>query len=375
MSREKKGPYTSRESLPEFTGLAGLKRRGTPVTFDVELTARCNLNCRHCYINLPAGDRRAAKKELTAAELERIADEAVALGSVWCLLTGGEPLLRRDFFDVYLMLKKKGLLLSVFTNAAMLNEEHAAFFRQYPPRDIEVTVYGVTKETYEAVTRVPGSFAGFMKGLDLLLESGLNVRLKAVAMKSNHKELGAIADFCRSRTRDFFRFDPFLNLRLDGDAGRNAEIKAERLSPEEIVAVEEGDAERFAALKEHCGEFIFPGRTEPDCRHLFLCGAGSRSFVVGWDGLYRICLPLVHHEMVYDLRAGTLGEAWKAFTPRALTREARTRRFFEECAGCPITNLCMWCPAQAYLETGDLEGPVDYFCRVARAREASLKKP
>jgi len=83
----------------------------------------------------------------------RIGREAVELGAFWCLITGGEPLLRKDFADIYLCLKNKGLLVSVFTNATLLNRDHIELFKKYPPRDIEVSVYGVTPETYESVTR------------------------------------------------------------------------------------------------------------------------------------------------------------------------------------------------------------------------------
>ena len=126
-----------------------VKDKRLPLSFDLEVTARCNNDCRHCYINLPAGDRAARAKELSLAEISRIADEAVSLGVVWCLITGGEPLLRDDFCDLYLALKRKGLLLSVFTNATLINEEHIRLFKRYPPRDIEVSVYGVAQETYE----------------------------------------------------------------------------------------------------------------------------------------------------------------------------------------------------------------------------------
>ena len=114
----------------------------------------------------------ARQRELTVAEIADIASQAVCLGAVWCLLTGGEPLLRSDFAEIYMILKRKGLLVSVFTNATLISEEHVALFRKYPPRDIEVTVYGVTGETYEVVTRRPGSFGRFLKGLDLLLGAG-----------------------------------------------------------------------------------------------------------------------------------------------------------------------------------------------------------
>ena len=92
-----------------------------------------------------------------------------------------------------------------------------------------MTVYGVTQETYERVTRRPGSYAAFRRGLDLLFEGGIDVTLKTMALQSNVNELPAIADFCRQHTYTNFRFDPFLHLRYDGDPQRNAEIRSERL--------------------------------------------------------------------------------------------------------------------------------------------------
>ena len=167
--------------------------------------------------------------------------EAADLGAVWCLLTGGEPLLREDFADVFLGLKRLGLLVSVFTNACLVTPEHVELFRQYPPRDVEVSVYGATAATYEAVTRRPGSYDAFVRGLELLLAGGVHVRLKAMALRSNGHELDEIARFCRAHTRDYYRFDPLLHLRFDGDPARNDEIRGERLTPAEIVAFERAD--------------------------------------------------------------------------------------------------------------------------------------
>ncbi len=141
------------------------KQRHPLYSFDLELTARCNLNCTHCYINLPANDEKARASELSLEEIENIADRAVKMGAMWVLLTGGEPLLRLDFQEIYLMLKRKGLLVSVFTNATLLREEHISLFKRYPPRDIEVTIYGSNPEIYEAITRKPGSFKAFQRGL------------------------------------------------------------------------------------------------------------------------------------------------------------------------------------------------------------------
>ena len=349
-----------------------LLSKRTPLSFDLEITARCNLDCRHCYINLPAGDSLAREQELTLEEINRIADQAVEMGAMWCLITGGEPLLRPDFSDIYLALKRKGLLVTLFTNATLVRPEHARLFRRYPPRDLEVTVYGATRETYEKVTRRAGSFAAFQHGLGLLLETGIPVRLKAMALRSNVHEMAEIARFCRAHTKDYFRFDPWLHLRYDGDPRRNAEIKAERLSPDEIVQLEQNDPERFQALHKGCDAFIMPDRLHADCGHLFYCATGNTSFCVSSDGKFRLCSSLWAPGTVYDLRAGRLREAWEELVPRVRQLSSERQEFRERCRRCPIVNLCLWCPAHAYLETGELDAWVAYFCQVAHARARLL---
>jgi radical SAM protein with 4Fe4S-binding SPASM domain len=361
-------------TLPGFPLWDRLEEKRIPFSFDLEITARCNLDCRHCYINLPAGDNAAQKKELTINQISRIADQAGALGSLWCLLSGGEPLLREDFAEIYLMLKKKGLLVSVFTNACLLTAEHIELFKKYPPRDIEVTVYGVTEETYERVTRRPGSYAAFSRGLNLLLKNKVKVRLKAMALRSNVGELAAIAAFCRQQTKDYFRFDPMLHLRFDGDAERNREIIAERLPPEEIVAIEQADEGRSEALKKNCEQLIFSEGDHRSCHHLFHCGAGNSSFTVSYDGFFRLCSSLWHPDCVYDLKKGTLAEAWNKFVPRVRALTSADHEFLEKCFSCSIINLCLWCPAHAHLESGRLDAWSEYFCLVAHARALAIGK-
>jgi len=362
----------SMQPLPQFSLWEKAKRKRALLSFDLEVTARCNNDCRHCYINVPAGDRAAREKELSLEEIMDVADEAVSMGAVWCLITGGEPLLRDDFFDIYLYLKRKGLLVSVFTNAVLVTGEHVELFRKYPPRDIEVSVYGVTRETYERVTRKPGSFDAFIRGLDLLIESGVKVRLKAMALRSNIHEMPEISRFCRERTKDYFRFDPLLHLRYDRDSIRNEEIKSERLSPDEIVALERSDPWRFESLVKGCDRLIIPRSLQSTCDHLFHCGTGNGSFTLGWDGQYRLCSSLCHPDCIYDLRRGNLSEAWHSFVHHVRDMRSTRKEFLDRCRLCSLFNLCMWCPAHAYLETGEMDGPVDYFCEVAHARAEAI---
>ncbi|MFO7685074.1 MAG: radical SAM protein [Desulfobacterales bacterium] len=366
--------FSSLKPLPEFKMWERLKAKNIPFSFDFEITARCNHDCRHCYINLPANDSDAQNRELSVSQISDIADQAVALGSLWCLITGGEPLLREDFADIYLLLKRKGLLVSVYTNACLISKEHIALFKKSPPRHLEVTVYGVTPETYERVTRRPGSFVSFRHGLDALLNNGIQVRFKAMALRSNVSELPAIAAFCRRHTRDYFRFDPLLHLRLDGNAARNAEIKGERLPANEIAAIEQADSERCTALKNNCEHFIFPAQEHPHCSHLFHCGIGKDGFTVSSDGFLHLCSSLRHRECVVDLKKTTLAEAWNYLVPKVHAMTSSASDFLEKCCACPIINLCLWCPANAHLETGRLDGWSDYFCQVAHARKKALQE-
>lgn len=343
-------------------------------SFDIDLTARCNLNCRHCYINLPANDLGAKSKELSLDEIEDIADQALELGALWVLLTGGEPLLRQDFADIYLMLKRKGLLVSVFTNATLIRPEHIALFKKYPPRDIEVTIYGASQETYEAVTRIPGSYRTFLRGLDYLTNAGIRIRFKAMALRTNLDEIDAIAAFGRQYTKDYYRFDPVLHLRYDRDERRNKEIRSERLSPEEVVALEKSDAVRFENLEKNCDIYFIEEYKAREGNHLFYCGAGNGNFSVGYDGTFRLCQSLWAPGTTVNLRQVRLREAWEKFAPSVRNLRTDNRNYLNTCRKCPIFNLCMNCPAHAYLETGRMDEMVPYFCEVAHARAEALKK-
>jgi len=349
----------------------GDNRKLLSIGFD--LTARCNHNCRHCYINLAPDDAAARDRELTFGEIRRIADEAVELGALWCTLTGGEPLLRPDFSDIYLMLKNKGLLISVFSNASLVTNRHVTLFREHPPRNLEVTVYGVTQETYERVTRVPGSFQAFTDGLNRLAAAGIKVTLKAMILKSNQHELPRIAQFCRPRTASPFRFDPHLHLRLDGNPVRNDDIRAERLSPERVAEIEQADAERSEMLARTCDDLILPVQRRPPSGELLYCRAGKDSCHVSCDGMFQLCSSLTHPNCVADLRNVSLHDAWHTVPTRVLRMRSADQSFLESCAICRIVNLCLWCPAHAYLETGKTDGMVGYFCDVAHARAAALK--
>lgn len=359
--------------LPDSDLVRKLEQRALPASINFELTARCNNNCRHCYINLPEHDEAARRRELSFAEIEDIADQALQCGALWCLLSGGEPLLRPDFNDIYLMLKKKGLLVSVFTNACLITESQVELFKAYRPRDLEVTVYGLSEETYERVSGVKGSYRRFRRGLELLLANGIAVSLKAIAIRSNVHELDQIAAFCAAHSSKPFRFDPFLHLRYDFDEKRNRMIRAERLSAEEVTRIELGNPERRKSLEKSCEKLILTERHSEDGR-LFSCGVLQSGFEISYDGQLRLCGPLWHPDFVRDLRTMPLLRAYREIAAKVQQARSSNPEFITKCNNCNIINLCLFCPAHSYLETKKLDDPAEVFCKTAHARATALRE-
>lgn len=357
--------------LPDFDLWEKKRNKNSLFSFTIELTARCNNSCRHCYINLPANDKQAFKKELSFEEIKKIVDEAVELDAVWCLLTGGEPLLRKDFEDIYLYIKRKGLLVTVFSNGTLINEKHIKLFKKYPPRDFEITVYGITRETYGKVTGRPELFKSFMNGVNLLLENKIKINLKNVVIKSNFIEFDKISQFCRKYSSAPYRFDPLLHLRFDKDPKRNKEIKSERLSGVEIADLERSDYKRYSSMLESCDVLILPDNLQ-ETSYLFNCGAGVSDFVVSYDGFFRLCSSLNHPDCIYDLKNGSVKDARESFVPIIRSMKSDNKKYFKKCSKCTLFNLCLWCPAHSYLETGILDVPVEYFCEVAEERKKIL---
>ena len=177
-------PELSGDGFFDLFNIKVLERR-IPIVGSFELTERCNLSCKHCYINLPTNNRAARAAELTTEEICRILDEMADAGCMWLLLTGGDPFLRPDFLDIYTYTKKKGICVTVFTNGTMITPKIADYFVELPPRRIEITLYGMTEATYEAVTGLPGSYKKCIRGIELLHERGLPLRLKTIGLTIN----------------------------------------------------------------------------------------------------------------------------------------------------------------------------------------------
>jgi len=352
---------------------AGLWSHGSPLLgqLDVELTERCNNDCIHCCISLPEDDVASRAQEMKTAEVKAVLTEAAALGALAVRFTGGEPLLREDFDELYLFARRLGLKVILFTNARLVTPKRADLLARLPPlRPVEVSAYGMKQESYEAVSRRPGSFLEFRRGVELLRERGVWFVVKSALLPPNRAELAEFDAWAAALPH--MEQQPgcsmFFDLRHRRDSpARNRQIAGLRVTPEQGLAVLTRDRTRYVAeLREFCAKFLGP----PGNR-LFTCGAGLGCAVDAY-GKVQPCLSLRDPGAACDLKSGSLRDALTTTFPRLREARATNPSYLSRCAKCFLKGLCEQCPAKSWAEHGTLDTPVEYLCQVAHVQARYL---
>lgn len=339
-------------------------------SLDMELTERCNNNCIHCYINLPVDDS-VKKKELTTEEIKNILTEATYLGCLTVRFTGGEPLLREDFEEIYVFARKLGLKVLLFTNATLITPHLADIFFCIPPlKKIEISVYGMSKKSYETVTRTPGSFQAAMRGINLLLDRKIPFIVKAAFLPPNKGELDEFESWASATPwMDHIpRYSAFFNFRARRDSEeKNRLIEKLRIPPEEVSQVMNRDRDRYLKImKQFCAKFM---KATGD--NLFSCGLGHGGCIDAY-GNFQPCMLLRHPDYIYDLRSGSLREAMVKFLPQFKEMKTNNPDYLTRCGCCFLHGLCEQCPGKSWMEHGTLDTPVEYLCKVAHFQAMDL---
>ena len=342
--------------VQEMLRRAALVRQPAHGTF--ELTSRCNLSCRICYVRHAPGDQTKAARELPASTWLDLVRQAVANGMVFLLLTGGEVFLRRDFFEIYEPLTRMGLVLALFTNGTLVTKDIAARLAQAPPSRTEITLYGASPSTYEAVTGVPGSFAACCAGIEALVSHRIPLGLKTTLTRQNVGDL----DEMRRLAHDWgvpFSAGWLLSKRPDLTP---SQVEDCRLPAADCIALEATDR---ASAHEWTEAALREGR---DSHHNFSCHAGKASFVINPTGEMNVCLVLSQPaarplETGFDAAWQQLQQYVDGAPPAA-----------PECRACDALVYCGRCPAWSLLETGTLTDPVPYLCEIAWARKAHYEQ-
>jgi len=334
-----------------------------PLQVSIEVTRRCPLECLHCYNNLPMGDMDAKRREMTKEEHFRVLDELVEMGCFWILYTGGEIFARKDFLEIYTYAKKKGFLITLFTNGTIINEQIADYLAEWPPFAIEITLYGRTRETYEALTAIPGSYDRCLRGIRLLKERGLPLKLKTVATSINKHEVMAMQQFAEEELGVEFKVDGQINPRIDCSQSP----LAVRLTPEEAVALDLCAPKRVTEYR----KLVMAGLENPPALAqidtTYSCGGGMNSFAINAYGEIGICV--ISQQETFGIRGAGVRAVWEE---SLLQLRNRKRRTVTKCVECRIQSLCGMCPANGELENGDRESPVAFLCNVAHLRATAI---
>lgn len=329
-----------------------------PFSGSIDLTRRCNLHCIHCYL-AESASRPVGSRELSTQQIRSIIDEITEAGCLFLLITGGEPLLRKDFSEIYCHAKSNGLLLTIFTNGTLITESVADLFSELPPYSVEISLYGATASTYEKITGIKGSYNLCIKGIQILLRNKINVQLKTMLMSINSHELSSIEDLAKNFGVRF-RFDAAVFPRMDGD---KTPLNY-RVSPEDAVHKELSDPVRYRDWQ----EYVLRNNGNYVTENLYVCGAGSTNFHIDSYGNLQPCL--MTHNVRYDLLRGNFLSGW--YTIYESVKQRRVRQDFS-CKGCEKVAFCNYCPAFFFLENGAEDICSEYLCRLGSLRHAGLK--
>ncbi|MBI9082901.1 MAG: radical SAM protein [Desulfobacterales bacterium] len=343
-------------SSKQYLELVGQKaiRNRIPMSGSIDLTHRCNLNCIHCYLGDKIRADRLAERELPARRWCAVLDELADAGCLYLLFSGGEPLIRDDFGDIYTHAKKCGMLVTVFTNGTTITDGIVDLFRDYPPFAVEISIYGASERTCERITGRKDALARCLKGIEMLLAAGIRVSLKTVLMNQNRAELTAIGRIAENLGVDF-RFDAAIFSGLNGEPLP----QGIRVDPEAAVALELADAKRLGQWR----RYFLRMQGEPVSDRLYRCGAGETNFYIDPYGFLTPCLMVTNPR--YDLGAGSFLTGWHGEI--AKIRERKTGDEFV-CRTCEKRSLCEICPAFFRVETGSEQIRSEYICAMGRHR-------
>lgn len=344
--------------------LAG-KKDFSPVSGHLDLTYRCNLKCVHCYVK---GSEKK-EKELTTRQWKKIIDDIRKAGCLFLNLSGGEPLVRKDFLEIYSYAKKNGFIVSVFSNGLFFDREVINHMKKSPPYAVEITLNGITEETYEAITKTKGAFSKVVKNIHNLKQAGIKVIVKTNFMRQNKDEILSIKKWTEdllgrpSNNRYRFKCSTILYPRLNGG---HDPLKFQ-LSFQETIDIMSKDEDLW---KEHLRQrkADFPDLRR-DRNYLYHCNSWMEQFFIDPFGKLKFCV--FSEKYSTDLKTTPFKKGFYEIFPGIPREKFKTN---SKCISCDLRQICYYCPARAYLETGNEESPVPYYCELAEATAGQMQK-
>lgn len=331
---------------------ANAYKKRIPLTATIEIISECNFRCIHCYI-----DKSFRNEILTYEQIVEFGNQIIEMGCLYVVLTGGEVLLHPDFKRIYEFFVKKGICVSVFTNGSLIDDEIIELFVKYPPRVVEITMYGFSSDTYKRITKTV-QYATVKNNILKLMHRGINVLLKMFVLDKNYCDFEAIRKFAIDNSIPF-KYDSRIIAELNSD-------EMTHQLPENIAL--DLELSRFSTVTKY-NEETFNYIIETGTNKLFQCGAGRSSCWLKSNNRLRICNFLSHIE--FDMNRYTVEKAWELipqYIENNIPKESK-------CYDCEYRNFCDYCPAISHVtfQSADMMNQIFSYCRRAKLRSKSDK--
>jgi radical SAM protein with 4Fe4S-binding SPASM domain len=361
----KKGMVNVLQGLAKY-GVTMPQKIYAPILVVWDCTHACNLKCKHCYQDA----QKKLPDELSTEEAERMIDDLSKSGVVALAFSGGEPMMRKDFFELAGYARDKGLYTALATNGTMITKEVAAKLKELDVGYVEISIDGKDAATHDRFRGAPGMFDKSIQGLKCCIDEGIYTCMATTVTKYNLKEIPEIHDLACSMNVPrmiTFNFIP---------TGRGADMFEGDITPEEREDVltllfnknYEGKTEvlstapqyaRVALKREGASIGHFMTLKDMDSRAQVLtefiggCGAGRHYCCIRPNGDINPCvyMPI----KVGNIRNDKLLDVWHN---SPLLEKLRDRSNLKgHCGTCENKFICGGCRARAYAYFGDLDAP------------------
>jgi radical SAM protein with 4Fe4S-binding SPASM domain len=323
--------------------------QGIPLSAHLDITWKCNERCVHCYLD------HEGKNEMSTEEIKGVIRQLEEAGTFFLSISGGEPLLRRDCFEILEYARERLFNVKLKTNAVMIGAKEAARLKRLGIEQVQISVYSDRPEIHDAITKLPGSLRRTLEAIRHLTANGVKVSLTNVLMKHNAASGKAVQKLAKELGVEF-HIDPTITPMLNGDRG----VLSLGISKEELDEV--FHTEEFIG---NVGEFCAPVSTvDDDVLEGYSCSAGHTLAYISPSG---DVFPCVQFPMPCgNVREKSFRDIW--YRSEALTELRSVHvRDLPTCSHCSHTAYCSRCPGLAYME-GNMRGPSSSDCAKSEAR-------
>jgi radical SAM protein with 4Fe4S-binding SPASM domain len=324
-------------------------KAGLPLSVQLDVTYRCNERCVHCYLD------HDDHGEMTTAEIRSVLDQLASAGVFFLTLSGGEVLMRMDFFAILEYARSLLFCVKIKTNAFMIREKEADRMRELGVHAVQVSVYSHRPEVHDGITKLPGSLKRSVAGMRLLKSRGLKVIVANVLMRRNLNDYAGVKALAQELGAEY-TIDPTITPKMDGDRS----ILPLGIGEEDLRQVFR-NSELVGNVEEFCAP---PPRVDDDVLDGLPCSAGHTAcYISPYGDLY----PCVQFPLPSgNVRKQKFLEIWRH---SAQLKEVRTitARNLPVCSTCSHVGSCTRCPGLAYME-GNMRGPSSLDCAKSFAR-------